>query len=164
MQKIKTRLWNLDKDYSIIKNWWKEYDWTSPPKDCLPPDGIIVEYENKPVCCTGIYFAIGCKFAYMEWVLVDKNQDSKIRYECLKKCIDSIFKLAKLKKYKLIGHTTSESKLYDRYEKDHSMIKVDPDLTGFLKIITNSNKFKTIDDIDFVVGDEYYKQINNRRI
>ena len=24
MQKIKTRLWNLDKDYPIIKNWWKE--------------------------------------------------------------------------------------------------------------------------------------------
>ena len=47
MQKIKTRLWNLDNDYSTIKNWWKEYDWTSPPKDCLPPDGIIVEYENN---------------------------------------------------------------------------------------------------------------------
>ena len=91
MQKIKTRLWNLDNDYSTIKYWWKEYDWTSPPKDCLPPDGIIVEYENTPVCCTGIYFAIGCKFAYMEWVLVDKNQNSEVRYSCLKECINSVF-------------------------------------------------------------------------
>tara|TARA_R110000822_G_scaffold41284_1_gene112191 strand:+ start:480 stop:974 length:495 start_codon:yes stop_codon:yes gene_type:complete len=164
MQKIKTRLWNLDKDYDTIKLWWKEYDWTSPPKDCLPPDGIIVEYNNIPICCTGIYFGLGCKFAFMEWVLVDKKQDSKIRYECLKKCLDSIFQLAKVKGYKLIGHTTSESKLYDRYEKDHGMIKVDPILTGFLKIITNNNEFKTVDDIDFMVGDEYYKEINNRRI
>jgi hypothetical protein len=100
----------------------------------------------------------------MEWVLVDKNQNSEVRYSCLKECINSVFKLAKLKNYKLIGHTTSESKLYDRYEKDHGMIKVDPDLTGFLKIVINDNEFKTIDDIDFVVGDEYYKQISNRRI
>ena len=47
MSMIKCRRWNLDKDYPILKKWFKEHKWESVvPKEMLPPPGIIVEDKS----------------------------------------------------------------------------------------------------------------------
>ena len=40
------RIWNIEEDYSTLVKWWKDWKFGIVPKECLPPDGIIVEYED----------------------------------------------------------------------------------------------------------------------
>ena len=65
MSMLKCRRWNLDKDYPILKKWFKEHKWESVvPKEMLPPQCIIVE-DNEPICALGLYFNKKVKFGYM---------------------------------------------------------------------------------------------------
>ena len=40
---MQARKWNLDTDYKYLVKWWEQYDFGKVPKECLPPDGIIIE-------------------------------------------------------------------------------------------------------------------------
>ena len=51
---MKHRVWNLDQDYDVLVKWWNQWDFGVVPKECLPPDGIVVEVEGKPVCAGGL--------------------------------------------------------------------------------------------------------------
>ena len=49
------RAWDRDKDYDTLVKWWTQWEFGTVPKECLPPDGIIVEVDGKPVCAGGLY-------------------------------------------------------------------------------------------------------------
>ena len=40
---MQARKWNLDTDYEYLVKWWEQYDFGKVPKECLPPDGVIIE-------------------------------------------------------------------------------------------------------------------------
>ena len=92
---MQDRPWNRDTDYDTLVKWWKDWEFGVVPKECLPPDGIVVEVNGVPICAGGLYIGIGTQFAFMEWIVTDKNADSRTTHKCLKKCIDSILQLAK---------------------------------------------------------------------
>ena len=69
---MQTRKWKLDTDYKYLVEWWKQYDFGTVPKECLPPDGIVVLLD-RPICAAGLYLCKGTKFGFMEWVVVDKK-------------------------------------------------------------------------------------------
>ena len=69
---MQARKWKLDTDYKYLVEWWKQYDFGTVPKECLPPDGIVVLLD-RPICAAGLYLCKGTKFGFMEWVVVDKK-------------------------------------------------------------------------------------------
>ena len=95
------RPWNRDKDYNTLVKWWTEWEFGTVPKECLPPDGIIVEVDGKPVCAGGLYIGEGTQFGFMEWIVTNKSAEPKTVHKCLKLCIDSIMTLAKDRGIKL---------------------------------------------------------------
>ena len=50
---MQDRNWDRDKDYDTLKTWWKQWEFGVVPKECLPPDGIMVEVDGVPVCAGG---------------------------------------------------------------------------------------------------------------
>ena len=92
---MQARNWNLDKDYPYLVNWWKQHEFGIVPKKCLPPDGIIVEENNIPICAGGLYRCVNSNFSVMEWIVADKTASIKNIHKGLNLCITEIFKLAK---------------------------------------------------------------------
>jgi len=106
---MQDRLWDRDRDYDTLVTWWTQWEFGVVPKECLPPDGIMVEIDGKPVCAGGLYIGEGTKFAFMEWIVTDKDANPRDTHKCLKKCIDSIMNMAKSKGMKLVYTATKTS-------------------------------------------------------
>ena len=77
---MQDRNWDRDKDYDTLKTWWKQWEFGVVPKECLPPDGIMVEVDGVPVCAGGLYIGVGTQFSFMEWIVTDKNADPKVTH------------------------------------------------------------------------------------
>ena len=133
------RIWNLDKDYDTLVRWWTQWEFGIVPKECLPPDGIIVEDDNGvPIAGGGLYIGVGTKFAFMEWVIVEEPEGesglrTRIAHKALKMCIDAIMELAKSKDMKLVYTATKEKELHKRYVKFHNMILAETGVKTFLR-------------------------------
>ena len=52
---MKHRPWNIEQDYNTLVQWWTDWEFGTVPKECLPPDGIIVEIDSKPICA-GVFY------------------------------------------------------------------------------------------------------------
>ena len=89
---MQSRSWDRDKDYAILVKWWNQWEFGIVPKECLPPDGIIVENEGIPICAGGLYVCDGTAFGLMEWIVTDKQANSRKTHSALKLCIDDIAK------------------------------------------------------------------------
>ena len=111
------RKWNLDKDYDTLVQWWTDWKFGVVPKECLPPEGIMVENDGVPICAGGLYVGEGTQFAFMEWIVADKNANKRSVHTALKMCIDALIDLAKAKGIKLVYTATKERELHKRYTK-----------------------------------------------
>ena len=127
------RPWDRDKDYATLVKWWNDWEFGVVPKECLPPDGIMIEIDGKPVCGGGLYIGVGTQFAFMEWIVTDKSAKPRIVHKCLKLCIDSIMKLAKERGIKLVYTATKEQALHKRYTKYHDMVLTESNVKTFLR-------------------------------
>ena len=71
-------------DYdSILTKWWKNWRWTSPPKDFLPENGeggFIVYEEDIPVCAGYIYIT-NSKVGWCDWIISNFEYKDKIKRE-----------------------------------------------------------------------------------
>jgi hypothetical protein len=160
---MKSRKWNLESDYSTLVRWWKQWEFGIVPKECLPPDGIIVESDDgTPICGGGLYIGVGTKFAFMEWVIVEEPEgDSGLRtrtaHKSLKMCIDAIMELARSKGMRLVYTATKEKGLHKRYVKYHNMTLTESDVKTFLRDLT-SEKYK---NLDWISDEEQIKKQHN---
>ena len=152
---MQDRLWDRDKDYDTLVKWWAEWEFGKVPKECLPPAGIVVECEGKPICAGGLYVGEGTQFGFMEWIVTDKQADSRKVHSALKLCIDSIMKLAKDRKLKLVYTATKEQALHKRYTKYHNMVLTESNVKTFLRDLDGAYS----EDLTWISDDE---QIDNR--
>ena len=125
------------------------------PKECLPPAGIVVEDNGKPVCAGGLYVGEGTQFGFMEWIVVDKNADKRSGHNGLKLCIDGIMQLAKDRDIKLVYTATKEQALHKRYTKYHNMVLTESNVKTFLRDLDGSYS----KDLTWISDDE---QIDSR--
>jgi hypothetical protein len=139
------RKWNLDNDYKYLVKWWEQYDFGKVPKECLPPDGIIIE-DKEAICACGLYLGIGTKFGFMELIIVDKEVGLKTAHKALNMCIEEIIKMAKEKGIKLLYTVTAQEALQKRYIKYHGMKVGEKSSITFFKDLSNK-KYK---DLDFL--------------
>jgi hypothetical protein len=130
---MQVRNWNRDTDYDTLVKWWNEWKFGIVPKECLPPDGIMVEIDGKPICAGGLYLCDGTTFGFMEWIVADKNANKRDTHSALKMCIDAIMDLAKSKGIKLVYTVTKEKELHKRYVKFHKMILAETGVKTFLR-------------------------------
>ena len=150
---MQARNWNLDKDYLYLVNWWKQHEFGIVPKKCLPPDGIIVEENNIPICAGGLYRCVDSNFSVMEWIVADKTANIKSIHRGLNLCITEIFKLAKKYNMELIYSMTANTSLHKRYTKYHNMKLVENNVKTFLMDLT-----KSYTDLEWISDDQQLKE------
>lgn len=153
---MQDRSWNRDDDYATLVKWWKQWEFGVVPKECLPPDGIIVEDNGTPICAGGLYIGEGTQFAFMEWIVTDKNADARRTHTALKMCIDSIMDLAKSKGIKLVYTATKEQALHKRYTKYHDMVLTETNVKTFLRDLDGSYS----EDLAWISDDEQIESRN----
>ena len=137
------RKWNLDTDYEYLVKWWKQHDFGEVPKECLPPDGVIIE-DQHPICAGGLYLCTGTKFGFMEWLVIDKKIGFKTAHKALNLCIENIFKMARDNDVKLLYTVTAEKSLQKRYVKYHGMETAEKSAMTFMKNL-KGDKYKDMD-------------------
>ena len=153
---MRVRFWDRDRDYDTLVRWWKEWEFGVVPKECLPPDGIMVEEEGTPVCAGGLYIGEGTQFGFMEWIVTDKQADQRLVHRALKKCIDSIMQFARDKGIKLVYTATKEQALHKRYQKYHQMVLTESNVKTFLRDLDGSYS----QDLTWISDDEQIKKHN----
>ena len=153
---MQDRNWDRDKDYDTLKTWWKQWEFGVVPKECLPPAGIVVEDNGKPVCAGGLYVGEGTQFGFMEWIVVDKNADKRSGHNGLKLCIDGIMQLAKDRDIKLVYTATKEQALHKRYTKYHNMVLTESNVKTFLRDLDGSYS----KDLTWISDDEQIDNLN----
>jgi hypothetical protein len=153
---MRVRFWDRDRDYDTLVRWWNDWEFGVVPKECLPPDGIIVEEEGTPVCAGGLYIGEGTKFGFMEWIVTDKQADQRLVHRALKKCIDSIMQFARDRGIKLVYTATKEQALHKRYEKYHQMVLTESDVKTFLRDLDGSYSR----DLTWISDDEQIEKHN----
>ena len=153
---MRVRVWDRDQDYNTLVKWWNDWEFGVVPKECLPPDGIIVEEEGTPVCAGGLYIGEGTQFGFMEWIVTDKQADHRLVHRALKKCIDSIMQFAKDKGLKLVYTATKEQALHKRYQKYHQMVLTESNVKTFLRDLDGSYS----QDLTWISDDEQIKKHN----
>ena len=154
---MQSRLWNVEQDYNTLVKWWADWEFGTVPKECLPPDGIMVEIDSKPICAGGLYIGVGTQFAFMEWIVTDQRADKKSVHKALKMCIDAIMELAKSKGMRLVYTATKEKGLHKRYVKYHNMTLTESNVKTFLRDLT-SEKYK---NLDWISDEEQIKKQHN---
>ena len=152
------RPWDRDKDYNTLVKWWNDWEFGKVPKECLPPDGIIVEVDGIPVCAGGLYIGVGTQFAFMEWIVTDKNAEPKKVHKCLKLCIDGIMGLAKDRGRRLVYTATKEQALHKRYEKYHDMVLTESNVKTFLRDLDGSYS----KDLEWISDDDQIEKQTKR--
>lgn len=80
--------------YETICSWWRKHDWPEVPLSHLPPTGIVVTAEGKPVCAGFIYLTSSA-FCLFEWIVADPDAEKSTRSACLDKLIESAKDLSK---------------------------------------------------------------------
>ena len=152
---MKSRKWDRKKDYEILVKWWNQHEFGVVPLEVLPPDGIMIEKDGVPICAGGLYIGKGTRFAFMEWVVGNKEANKRDLHTGLKLCIDSIFELAKTKKMDLVFTITGQEALQKRYTKYHDMELTENAVKTYLKDL----KGNTYKKMDWILDDE---QISKR--
>ena len=153
---MQDRTWNRYTDYVTLVEWWKQWEFGVVPKECLPPDGIVVEDNGTPICAGGLYIGEGTQFAFMEWIVTDKNADARRTHTALKMCIDRIMDLAKSKGIKLVYTATKEQALHKRDTKYHDMVLTETNVKTFIRDLDGSYS----EDLAWISDDEQIESRN----
>jgi hypothetical protein len=140
---MQTRPWDRETDYDTLVKWWNQHEFGVVPREVLPPDGII-----------------GTEFAFMEWIVADKNANKRQLHKALKLCVDALFELAKDEGMQLVFTTTSASALQKRYIKYHGMNLTENHVKTFLKDLTKDERYAS-KSLDWISDDT---QISIQRI
>ena len=153
---MQDRPWNRETDYNTLVQWWNDWEFGVVPKECLPPDGVMIEIDGKPICAGGLYIGVGTQFAFMEWIVTDKNADSKSVHKALRLCIESIMNMAQSKGMKLVYTATKEEALHKRYQKYHNMVLTESNVKTFLRDLDG----KYAKDLTLISDDQQIKTHN----
>ncbi len=150
------RPWDRDKDYDTLAKWWRAWEFGVVPKECLPPEGIMVEDAGRPLCAGGLYVGEGTQFGFMEWIVTDKSGESRKIHTALKLCINGIMELAKIRELKLVYTATKEQALHKRYTKYHDMVLTESNVKTFLRDLDGSYS----KDLTWISDDEQIDSSN----
>ena len=107
----------IEDDYALLCEWWKEWEWTPPPKDFLPQDGrggILVLNDEDPVCAGFVYFT-NSKVAWIEFIISDRKYRGENRVDAIQVLLQVLELEAKAGGAEYIYTTTKNSALEKTY-------------------------------------------------
>lgn len=134
------QLFNPEKHYQIILDWWSSHNWDGIPLEALPKAneeqyyGYVCYYDDKPVC-SGFVYGSCSNIAWLEWLLCDKNASKEYRSEAIDFLIEKLEDMAK----NILGartlFTSVISKPLIRRLGKHKFQVTDKNMTNLIKVL-----------------------------
>jgi hypothetical protein len=118
--------------YPVALTWWKAHGWTHAyPAENLPPVGIVVELDDKPVAMAWLY-QTDAALAWMFWLVSDRYADKEVRNKAIDHLIDAMELAAKKLGYKELWINTNIRRMEKRLS-DHKYLPNDRNTTFYMK-------------------------------
>lgn len=101
-----------DKDYPVVCEWWKGYDWPEIPYTMLPINGLIIDNT-----CAGFLYQTDSDLAWIEFIVGNPTIDKNKRAEGLEQLIGGLKDKAKELGFKTVFTATRHERLVDRFKE-----------------------------------------------
>lgn len=108
------RLFDLNRDYATIQEWWKLHGSFAPKPQHLSSTGLIIEADNP--LCAGWLYNTDSKICIFEFVVSNPNVSKELRDAALTLLIEEIKKLASNRGYELIYSSVKGMKYINRLQ------------------------------------------------
>lgn len=81
-------------DYKMLTQWWEAWNYPPVPEVFLSETGIIITYNDEPVCA-GFVYTTDSKVSWGEHYILNKKAPRVARKECITVLISEMCKTAK---------------------------------------------------------------------
>tara|TARA_Y100001973_G_C5195594_1_gene334025 strand:- start:1428 stop:1826 length:399 start_codon:yes stop_codon:yes gene_type:complete len=98
---MKTRLFDKNKDYNTLCEWWEDWGMKQHPTEALSQTGIIISEDNIDIC-SGFIYSTDSYIAWVEFITSNKKATKEQRKKALIKLVQSILEKAKSMGFKLV--------------------------------------------------------------
>jgi len=141
---MQPRKWNVNKDYSIIFNWCKQYNWDAViPKEVLPKTGVIIT-DKEPICAAGLFVDKTSKLGFM-WGIFSNPKINKIKlFRGMEMCIEQIENEAKKNKLSFVYTITGENALHKLYNRSNKLDLCENNINSYIMNFTKNKKIDWI--------------------
>lgn len=128
---MQLELFNDEKHYKIISEWWKKQNWPILPLDALSSTGFIAHKDNTPIAA-GFIYDTDSSFAIIEWVVGNPDVDHELRAEGLDSVLEGLVLIAKSRNKRFIHTIVEHKRLIERYKK-FEFQTTDTDMTVMIR-------------------------------
>ncbi|AGO47526.1 hypothetical protein Phi19:3_gp122 [Cellulophaga phage phi19:3] len=122
----------------MINDWHKFWRFQMPERSIYPDDvenGIMVEFNNIPICSGFIYATSSSSLFWLEWIVSNpKVKDSKIRKKAINTLLIALTEKIKNSGGRIVFSSATNHNLIDSYLKT-GFIKGSINATELIKII-----------------------------
>lgn len=105
MNKFTYRLATSEDYDNVFIEWWNEWGFPVPPKDCLPETGVIVSDRNDDLYGGFLYLTDG-HIGWLEWVVSNKSVSVDRKRGALEFLVDVVDEMAQNHGMKLMFTST----------------------------------------------------------
>ena len=98
---MEVRLFDKQKDYKTLCEWWNDWKLPSHHKDALSETGIIISKDGIDICI-GFIYSTDSYITWFEFVIMNKKATKNQREGALEKLLNSMVEKAKSMGFKLI--------------------------------------------------------------
>ena len=114
--KVEVKLVTKEVYDDILCKWWKDWRWTPPKFEMLPNTGIIVYYDDEPVCAGFVYYT-NSKMAWIEYIVSNFHYRAFNRDEMIELTINTLCELAKDNGFNYLYTSLKSVHLIEKYKK-----------------------------------------------
>ena len=98
---MNVRLFDKQKDYKTLCEWWDDWDLTKHHPDALSETGIIISKDNVDIC-VGFIYSTDSYIAWFEFITINKKTTKQQRKGVLEKLGNVMVEKTKEMGFKLI--------------------------------------------------------------
>lgn len=129
---IVLRMFDPDKDYSVVSAWWLGHGWDAVPLVMLPKLGAIAEIGDKPLAAGWLYMDNSCPVCMLEWLVTDHKCTGIKTAKALHRICDFMSIHAKELGYAAMLTTCKQESLV-RFHTKRGFTRTDSNMTHFVK-------------------------------
>jgi len=109
---------NGDYENTLVK-WWADFDFTAPPKELLPDNGLggAMVFNEDSEICAGFLYQTNSKIAWVEFIISNKEYRGSDRGEAIEYLINVLSIKAKELGYTSIYTSLNHKVLIERYKR-----------------------------------------------
>jgi hypothetical protein len=126
-----------DGDYeNTLIGWWEDWEWTAPPKESLPNNGLggFMISKGEVDVCAGFAYFTNSNLAWCEFIVSNKQYKDKDRNDAIELLINTIVEACKNAGYKTIFTSVSNQNLINKYQ-NCGFIKAQEGATEMIKFL-----------------------------